>query len=76
MRDLIWNSRVLGAMKEHACLSEEELIVLADLAYGKSPAYTASHNYMSVSKVEKIRHRIRLKYDSIQSYLDLPPRKK
>ena len=76
MYDLLWNSRMLGAMQAHACLTEEETIVLTDWAHGRSIASTAMRNNMSESKVDKIRHRLRQKYDSIQGYADLPPRKK
>lgn len=76
MNDLLWNSRLLGAMQEHACLTEDEEIVLKDWAKGWSIASTAMTRNMSDSKVEKIRSRLRRKYDSIQQYLDLPPRKK
>lgn len=76
MVDLLWNSRLLGAMQEHACLTEEETIVLMDWAHGKSIANTSLKHHMSESKVDKIRHRLRQKYDGIQPYMNLPPRKK
>lgn len=75
MDDLCWNSKLLGAMKEHACLTEEETIVLNDWANGRSIANTAMTRHMSESKVDKIRHRLRFKYDGIAPYLGLPPRK-
>lgn len=74
MHDILWNSRVLGAMQAHACLTEEETIVLIDWSKGRSIANTALMNYMSESKVDKIRKRLRRKYDAIQQYADLPPR--
>ena len=76
MIDILWNSQVLGAMQAHACLTEEELIVMKDWANGRSIANTAMMHYMSNSKVDKIRKRLRKKYDGIQKYADLPPRKK
>lgn len=75
MRDILWNSKVLGAMKEHGCLSEEELAVMIDWAHGKSVAHTAMDQHMGVTKVNDIRKRLRLKYDSIQGYAGLNPRK-
>ena len=75
MIDLLWNSRMLGAMQAHACLTEEETIVLQDWAKGKSIANTSMMRNMSESTVNRIRRRLRLKYDSIQSYAGLPPRK-
>ena len=76
MNDLLWNTRLLGAMQEHAFLTEEEDIVLIDWAKGRSIANTAMMHHMSERKVDKIRRQIRKKYDSIQSYTNLPPRKK
>ena len=75
MIDLLWNSRLLGAMQAHACLTEEEMIVLMDWAKGRSIANTAVMHHMSESKVNRLRHRIREKYDGIQKYADLPVRR-
>ena len=75
MNDLLWNSRMLGAMQAHACLTEEETIVLMDWAKGRSIANTAMMHNMSESKVNRLRHRIREKYDGIQEYADLPVRR-
>ena len=66
---------MLGAMQAHACLTEEEVTVLTEWAHGRSIAYTAITHHMSNSKVDKIRKRLRQKYDAIQTYADLPPRK-
>ena len=76
MNDLLWNSKMLGAMQAHACLTEDETIVLMDWAKGRSIANTAMMHYMSTGKVEKLRQRLRQKYDGIQPYTDLPPRRK
>ena len=76
MNDLLFNSKVLGAMQAHACLTEEETIVLTDWAKGRSIANTAMMHHMSESKVDKIRRRLRDKYDGIQPYTDLPPRRR
>ena len=76
MNDILWNSKVLGAMQAHACLTEEETIVLQDWANGKSIANTSMMHHMSESKVNRIRKRLRKKYDGIQQYnADLPPRR-
>ena len=76
MRDILWNSKVLGAMKEHGCLSEEEIVVMLDWAHGKSIAHTSMDHHMGTTKVNEIRKRIREKYDSIQGYAGLDPRRK
>ena len=75
MNDLLFNSKVLGAMQAHACLTEEETIVLQDWAKGRSIANTAMMHHMSESKVNRIRKRLRQKYDGIQIYADLPARR-
>ena len=75
MVDILWTSKVLGAMLAHACLTEEETIVMHDWAKGKSIANTSMIRHMSESKVDKIRRRIRIKYDSLQPYADIPLRK-
>lgn len=62
-------------MQAHACLTEEETIVLQDWAKGKSIANTSMMHHMSESKVNRLRKRIRQKYDGIQPYTDLPRRR-
>lgn len=62
-------------MQAHACLTEEEIIVLQDWANGKSIANTSMMHHMSESKVNRLRKRIRQKYDGIQPYTDLPRRR-
>ena len=66
---------MLGAMQAHACLTEEETIVLEDWAKGRSIASTAIMHNMSERKINNLRKRIRIKYDGIQPYTDLPLRK-
>ena len=75
MNDLLFNSRLIGAMSEHAFLTEEEMNVLKDWADGKSVAGTSMDRNISDSTVYRIRNRLRRKYDSIQGYANLPPRK-
>jgi DNA-binding CsgD family transcriptional regulator len=76
MIDLLWNSQVLGAMKTHACLTEEEEIVMTDWSKGRSIANTAMTHNMSTRTVDRVRQRIRKKYDCIQPYTGLPPRER
>lgn len=75
MHDLLWDRRMLGAFIEQACLTDEEIVVLTDMAYGKSIANTAMMHHMSEGKVSDIRKRLRVKYDRVQPYTkELPPR--
>ena len=75
MNDLMWDKGMIAEFTDLACLTEEEQIVLNDWAYGKSIVYTAMNYNMSDSKVNDIRHRLRIKYDKVQPRSNLlPPR--
>jgi hypothetical protein len=77
MNDLIWDKGMIAEFSDLACLTDEEMIVLKDWAYGKSIAYTATHRSMSDSKVNDIRSMLRKKYDRVQPRSNiLPPRVK
>jgi hypothetical protein len=69
---------MLGAFTASAILTEEEMIVLIDWANGESIVYTSMmhpKNPMSVAKVNRLRSRIRQKYDRVQVYTaELPQR--
>jgi hypothetical protein len=69
---------MLGAFTASAILTEEEMIVLIDWANGESIVYTSMmhpQNPMSVAKVNRLRSRIRQKYDRVQVYTaELPQR--
>lgn len=54
--------------------SEEEEVVLLDWANQRSIVHTAMTHHMSERKVNNLRRRIRLKYDRVQPYTDLPKR--
>jgi hypothetical protein len=74
MNDLVWDKRMLGVFEALACLSDEEETVLKDWAAGKSIVHTSLFCHMSERKVNDIRKRLRVKYDRIQPYADLPKR--
>lgn len=74
MVDLLWNAQLLGAMQALACLTEEETIVLIDWANGRSIASTAIRHNMSERKINRIRKRLRAKYDGIRAGANLPER--
>ena len=75
MNDLMWDKGMIAEFSNLACLTDEEVIVLNDWAYGKSIVYTAMQRHMSDSKVSDIRHRLRAKYDRVQPMSkSLPPR--
>jgi hypothetical protein len=76
--DLLWDRRMLGAFLAAAILTEEEKLVLNDWVNGESIVYTSMmhpQNPMSVAKVNRLRSRIRQKYDRVQVYTaELPQR--
>ena len=75
MNDLLWDKGMIEEFSDIACLTEEEIIVLNDWAYGKSIVHTAMTYHMSDSKVSDIRHKLRIKYDNVQPRsCFLPPR--
>lgn len=75
MNDLLWDKGMIEEFTNIACLTEEEIIVLHDWAYGKSIVNTAMMHHMSDSKVNDIRHKLRIKYDRVQPWSNtLPPR--
>lgn len=73
MNDIPWNKIVLDEFRSLACLSEEENIVLQDWAGEKSIANTSMLKYFSDRKINRIRKRIREKYDAVQIYTPLLP---
>lgn len=73
MNDLMWDKGMIEEFSNMACLTDEEVIVLIDLAHGKSIAYTAMKYHMSDSKVSNIRNRLRKKYDLVQPKSKLLP---
>jgi hypothetical protein len=77
MNDLVWDKGMIEEFTAIACLTEEEVIVLNDWAYGKSITHTSMQHSMCPSKVNDIKSRLRLKYDRVQpKSKSLPPRVK
>lgn len=75
MNDLLWDKGMIAEFSNLACLTDEEVTVLNDWAHGKSIVHTAMNHHMSDSKVNDIRHRLRVKYDRVQPRSEsLPPR--
>lgn len=75
MNDLLWDNGMIAEFTKLACLTDEEIEVLMDLAYGKSIVYTSMRLHVSDSTVSNIRKRLRLKYDRVQSKsISLPVR--
>ena len=75
MRDILWNKIMLREFEALACLSEEEKEVLHDWAYGKSIVHTAMRCHMGETKVKDIRRQLRERYDAVQIYSPLLPKR-
>lgn len=75
MKDIQWNKIMLREFDSLACLSEEETQVLHDWAYGKNIVHTAMRCHMGETKVKDIRKAIREKYDAVQIYTPLLPKR-
>lgn len=75
MNDIPWNKIALEEFRSLACLSDEEDIVLQDWADEKSIVDTSMSRSMSTRKVDKLRNQIRKKYDAVQIYTPLLPKR-
>lgn len=73
--DLVWDKRILQIFEGAACLTEEELIVLHDWVQGKTIVNTSMRYNMSTRKIDKLRNRIRMKYDGVQVYTPQLPKR-
>lgn len=75
MNDISWNKIALSEFRSLAFLSAEENIVLQDWADGKSVVNTSMIRSMSTRQVDKLRNQIRKKYDAVQIYTPLLPKR-
>lgn len=75
MNDIPWNKIALSEFRSLACLSGEEDVVLQDWADGKSVVNTSMTRSMSNRQVDKLRNQIRKKYDAVQIYTPLLPKR-
>lgn len=75
MKDIQWNKIMLREFESLACLSEDETAVLHDWAIGKSIVSTAMNCHMGETKVKDIRKVLREKYDKVQIYTPLLPKR-
>lgn len=71
MNDILWNQISLAEFRSLACLSEDENIILQDWADGKSVVQSALKRNISTRTVDRMRDRIRIKYDAVQIYTPL-----
>lgn len=66
---------MLAEFRSLVCLSADEETALLDWAKGESIVFTAMRRNMSVSQVNKLRNKIRKKYDEVQPYTPLLPKR-
>jgi hypothetical protein len=75
MNDIHWNKIILDDFRYLSRLTEEEELILQDWEAGRSVTKTAMDRSMSDRKVERLRNQIRRKYDAVQPYSPLLPKR-
>lgn len=75
MNDIPWNKIILDDFRYLSRLTEEEDLILRDWEAGKSVTQIAMDRSMSDRKVERLRNQIRRKYDAVQPYSPLLPKR-
>jgi hypothetical protein len=75
MTDIRWNKIMLREFESLACLTDDEKEVLRDWAHGKSIVSSAMRLHMGETKVKDIRKVLRAKYDDVQPYSPLLPKR-
>lgn len=75
MNDIPWDNIVLAEFRSLAKLSPEENMVLQDWADDKSVVQTHFARNLSTRTVDRIRSRIRTKYDAVQPFSPLLPQR-
>lgn len=75
MKDIQWNRVMIREFKTLACLSDDELSVLHDWAIDNSITETAMKLNMCETKVKDIRKRLREKYDAVEIFTPLLPKR-
>ena len=75
MKDIQWNRIMVREYEYLACLSEEERIVLHDWSLGKSIVSTSMNHNMCETQIKDIRKTLREKYDAVEIYTPLLPKR-
>ena len=77
MKGIVWTKAIFDEFVKVAMLSEEEIAVVEASIKGHSQVKMSMDLNMSLTKINKILHRCRIKYDISQKESDiLPPRKR
>ena len=75
MNDIPWNKIILDEFRYLARLTEDEDKILQDLEAGYSVTKSARVRNMSPRQVDRNRNQIRRKYDAVQPYSPLLPKR-
>ena len=75
MDDIPWSKRTLGVLIEEGMLDELTAAVATDWARGQSIVQTAMRRGISERAVSGYRQKIRVTYDRVAVYAELPPRR-
>jgi hypothetical protein len=76
MKDIIWNKIILNEFIDLACLTETEEKVLRTRIAGWSRVRQSMEFNMSISTVDCIIRAINLKYDMVQPYSTILPKRR
>ena len=74
MDDIAWSKRTLAILIDEGMLDELTAAVATDWANGRSIVQTAMRLKISDRTVSAYRHKIRVIYDRVAVYTELPPR--
>lgn len=75
MNDIQWNKIILDEFRYLARPTKEEEIILRDWEAGYSVTKSAMDHNFSTRTVDRIRNQIRRKYDAVQPYTPLLPKR-
>lgn len=75
MNDIPWNKIALAEFRSLACLTADEDMVLQEWADGKSVVNTSMRKNISTRHINRLRDQIRAKYDAVQIYTPLLPKR-
>lgn len=76
MKSILWNKIILNEFIDLACLTETEEKILRTRIAGWSRVRQSMEFNMSVSSVDCVIRSINLKYDMVQPYSTILPKRK
>lgn len=76
MKSILWNKIILNEFLDLACLTETEEKILRTRIAGWSRVRQSMEFNMSISSVDCVIRTINLKYDMVQPYSTILPKRK